>query len=104
MRVTAYPWDGSRKAAYDERAPSSNETSCWSNSNKSSDDTLNSTDHSRTFEVKIIENDPNKHADCGAKIGVQNGSTGIGAGSIRVTTIETVPANPQNTGSNHHHD
>jgi hypothetical protein len=89
MRIIkpAYPWDGTRTDANDKGTPSSDETSSWCNGDKSSNNTLDSSNHCRTFEVNVIENNPYKHRNSSGKISVDNGSTSIGRSGIRITTV-----------------
>lgn len=100
----AYPWDGAGEGSEDNGTPASDETSSGRNGDETGNHALNGTNDGWALKVGDIEQDPHERAPGSANVSVEHGSTGIGRSSIRITTIESVPADPQNTSTNHHHD
>jgi len=91
------PRDRARAKTNNDCTPASDETSSRCNSNKTGDDALDCANDGRLLEKDQVHDGPCKHAHSRADIGVEYRSTGIGAGRVWITTIEAVPAKPENT-------
>ena len=69
----------------------------WSDMKNSSGILLGKGDSGGSLEVENIQNGPDEQADGRAKVGVQDGSTGVRRRSVWVSTVETIPALPKDT-------
>src|SRR5581483_3084066 len=50
-----------------------------------------------------VHEDPHHHGGGGREVGVDHGGGGVGGGVVRVTAVEAVPAQPQDSGPDRHH-
>ena len=93
--VHAQPRDTTGAQTDQEGGPASNHARSWGDGHKTTDHTVDGANDGGFAEVGVVEEGPRQHARCSADVCIQNGHTGIDAGSIRITTVEAVPAEPK---------
>src|SRR5271154_455710 len=94
------PRNRSGENSHDNCCPTRNNTCRRSDSNETSNHALNCADNRRFLEENEIQNRPGQNRHCRANVGVENGCTRIRAGGIWITSVETVPADPEDTSTN----
>ena len=101
--VHRQPRDRSRNESHDDGTPASDHTSCGSDRDKSRNHTVDSANDGRFLVDDDIEEGPPSTRHGRADVSVENGGAGIGTRSVRITTVEAVPSDPQNacTGQDH---
>jgi hypothetical protein len=74
-------------------------TSGWCDSDKTSDHALDSSNNGRLLEEDDIQSSPGEQRNSSSNVGVENGSAGIWRGGIWITSVEAVPADPEDTAA-----
>lgn len=92
-------WDSAAGKANADCPPSSNNTSSGGDGNKAGDHALNCTKNRRLLEVDHIADGPAEKRHSGCDIGVEDSGTSVCGSGIWITTIETVPPDPEDTCS-----
>lgn len=77
-------------------------TSSRGDADKSSDHSLNGADDRGLAEEGEVEKEPNKEAGGGADMGVDDGQGGIHTCSVRITSVEARPPQPQQARTRQH--
>ena len=102
--VETDPGNSAGSDAEDDGAPSGHDTGGWGDGDETGDHALDGSNDGRPTVVDEIAADPDKGADCGAEVGVENGNARVSACGVWITTVEAVPADPEDTGTDHHAD
>ena len=92
-------WDGATGKTNADCSPSGNNTSCGSDRHKTSDHSLHCTENRGLLVVDHIADCPAKQRHGGRDVGVENGCTSVCGSGVWITTIETVPADPEDACS-----
>lgn len=100
--IQRYPRHSAGAETEKNCAPTGDHTSCGGDGDKTCNHTLHGTDDGRFLEKDDIHDCPCKERDGGAEIGVEHGDTGIRAGCVWISSVETVPSCPEDTRSDEH--
>ena len=76
-------------------------TCCGSNRHETSDHTLYCANDRWLFEVNGIAECPSQKAHRRTDVSVEDSYTGIRTRSVRITTVESIPANPKDACTDH---
>src|SRR4051812_7464745 len=94
------PWNAARKSAHNDGAPAGDDTGRGGNCYQASDHALHSADNCRLPVIDNIQECPNQTTHGRADVGVKHSCTRIRTGSVWITTVEAVPANPEDACTN----
>ena len=68
-------------------------------SDKASDHSLDGANDGGLLEEDDVQGGPSKQADGSCQVRVQDGSAGIRRGGVRITTVEAIPSEPEDTSA-----
>lgn len=93
------PRDDAGDDAHADRGPAGNHPRRRRDGHQSRNHALHGANHRRFLEEDDVEDGPGEQAGCGADVGVEHGNARVGAGRVRITPVEAVPAQPEQTGA-----
>ena len=96
------PGDGAGADPEKDGAPASDNTSGRSDGNETGDHALDGADNGWSLEEDHVHGDPGEQARGGADVSVQHGHTSVGTGGVRISSVEAVPACPEDARSDQH--
>ena len=96
------PRDGAGANAEQDGAPAGDNTRRRRDGHETGDHALNGADDRRSLEEDHVHGDPGEQAHGGADVGVQHGHPGVGTCRVWISSVEAVPARPQDPSSHQH--
>ena len=102
--VHADPRDAAAADPHDDGAPASNDASGGCDDDEARNHALHDADDGRFLEEDDVQQHPDEEAHCGREVGVQHGRARVGRGRVRISTVEAVPAQPEQTAAAEGHD
>lgn len=100
--IHADPGNGTGTKADDDGAPARDEFSAGCDADQTGDHAVHGTDDGRFAEEDDVHACPCEQGHGSADVGVEDGGAGIRRGRVWIATIKTVPADPEDAGSDHH--
>jgi len=91
------PRDSARKESNNYRTPGGDYTGSRGDCYKTANHALYSTNDRRLIVGDHIPQCPDEQTHRCGDVGVEDCCTGIGTRGVRIATVESIPANPQNT-------
>ena len=99
--VHGKPRNGASSKADTDGTPASNNTSAGSDTNKARNHALHGTNHRWLLKVNHITDSPAQKRHGSSDVGIEHSRPGVCGSRIRISSVEAVPANPEDSGSNH---
>lgn len=86
----------------EDGAPAGDDTGGRGDGDEARDHAVDGPQDRRFLVVEDVAEGPGQEGDGGAQVGVEDGDAGVGGGGIRITTVETVPADPEDSRADEH--
>lgn len=75
-------------------------TCSWCDGDQTSNHALDRTNDGWFLEENNVHGGPHEQAHGSCNVSIEHSGTGIGRSGVRITTVEAVPAEPEDTGTN----
>ena len=102
--VHADPGDATGQHTEEDGRPAGDEACRGRDGDKTRDHAVDGAENGRLLVVNNVERHPGQQTGGGTYVGIEDGDTGIGTGIVRITTIEAVPAEPEDAGADEHEE